>query len=225
MTNEISKSYENLLADKKSGKLTDEEAIARSYSLRDKPNTPEEINIDNLDNALDFILNENHLEDFYREKVRKEQLLETTQKEKEELQLALQSYRDKEKLESERIEKNEFDQRKSLYINETWLMHRKSNNKDLFLLLTIAILTFALIAIPFFIGLSKELKDWFLEFHIWQIVIIIIYLILATIDILGSRYLYKKDKISNGWNWLKTIFNYAEYKETKIENLRNEYNE
>lgn len=225
LTNEISKSYENLLADKKSGKLTDEEAIARSYSLREKPNTPEEINIDNLDDALDFILNENHLEDFYREKVRKEQLLETTQKEKEELQLALQSYKDKEKQESERIEKNEFDQRKSLYINEAWVKHRKSNNKDFFLLLIIAILTFGLIAVPFFIGLSKELKDWFLEFHKWQIVIIIIYLILATIDILGSRYLYKKDKISNGWNWLKTIFNYAEYKETKIENLENEYNE
>lgn len=225
LTNEISKSYENLLADKKSGKLTDEEAIARSYSLREKPNTPEEINIDNLDDALDFILNENHLEDFYREKVRKEQLLETTQKEKEELQLALQSYKDKEKQESERIEKNEFEQRKSLYINEAWVKHRKSSNKDLFLLLTIAILTFGLIGVPFFIGLSKELKDWFLEFHIWQIAIIIIYLILATIDILGSRYLYKKDQISNGWNWLKTIFNYAEYKGTKIANLENEYNE
>lgn len=225
LTNGISKSYENLLADKKSGKLTDEEAIARSYSLREKPNTPEEINIDNLDDALDFILNENHLEDFYREKVRKEQLLETTQKEKEELELALQSYKDKEQQEIERIKKVEFDQRKSDYVNNSWREHKKSNNMDLLLLFTITILTFGLIAVPFFIGLSKELKDWFLQFQSWQILIIIVYLFLATIDILGSRYLYKKDKISNGWNWFKNLFNYSEYKETKMENFKNVYTE
>lgn len=225
LTNGLSRSYENLLVDKKSGKLTDEEAIARSYSLREKPNTPEEINIDNLDEALDFIINENHLEDFYREKVRKEQLLETTQKEKEELQLALQSYKDKENQESERIRKSEYDQRKSNFVNKAWGEHKKSNNNDLFLLVTITILTFGLIAVPFFIGLSKDIKDWFLKFHSWQIFIIVIYLFLATIDILGSRYLYKKDKISNGWKWLKNIFNYSKYKETKIVNLENEYAE
>jgi hypothetical protein len=225
LTNGISKSYENLLADKKSGKLTDDEAIARSYSLREKPNTPEEINIDNLDEALDFILNENHLEDFYREKVRKEQLLEITQKEKEELELALQSYKDKEKQESERIKKIEYDQRKSVYVNNAWNEHRKSNNKDLLLLFIVTILTFGLITVPFFIGLSKELKEWFLEFHSWQIFTIIIYLILATIDILGSRYLYKKDKISNGWNWLKAVFNYTKYKENVMDNLEKEYTE
>ncbi len=136
LTNGISKSYENLLEDKKNGKLTDDEAIARSYSLREKPSTPEEINNDNLDEALDFILNENHLEDFYREKVRKEQLLETTQKEKEkeELELALQSYKEKEKQENERIKKIEYNQRKSVYVNDAWNEHRKSNNNDLLLL-------------------------------------------------------------------------------------------
>jgi hypothetical protein len=96
---------------------------------------------------------------------------------------------------------------------------------DLLLLFTITILRFGLIAVPFFIGLSKELKDWFLQFQSWQILIIIVYLFLATIDILGSRYLYKKDKISNGWNWLKNLFNYSDYKETKMENFKNVYTE
>jgi hypothetical protein len=225
LTNGISTNYENLLADRKNGKLTDEEAIARSYSLREKPNTPEEINIDNLDDALDFILNENYLEDFYREKVRKDQLIETTQKEKENLQLELQSYKDKENQEIERLKAKRIEDAKINYANENWIEHRNSNNKDLFLLFAIALLTFSLIAVPFFIGLSKELKEWFLEFHRWQIFSIVTYLILATIDILGSRYLYKKDKISNGWNWLMAIFNYAEYKETKMENLKKDYTE
>ncbi len=84
---------------------------------------------------------------------------------------------------------------------------------------------FVLIAVPFFIGLSKELKEWFLQFQNWQLFIIIIYLLFATIDILGSRYLYKKDKISNGWKWLINLFNYTEYKETIKNNFENDYAE
>ncbi len=225
LTNGISKSYENLLAEKKSGKLTDEEAIARSYSLREKPNTPEEITIDNLDDTLDFILNEDYLENFYREKVRKEQLLETTQKEKIELELALKTYKDKEQNEKEQAELIKYNQRKENFTNKSWSTHIKSNNKDLLLLFGIAILTFGLIAVPFFIGLSKDLKEWFLKFQNLQILAICIYLLLATIDILGSRYLYKKDKISNGWSWFKNLFSYTAYKRTKIEQFNNEYSE
>lgn len=225
LTNGISKNYENLLAEKKSGKLTDEEAIARSYSLREKPNTPEEITIENLDDTLEFILNEDYLENFYREKVRKEQLLETTQKEKEELEIALKAYKDKEKEELEQAQLRDFNNKKKNFGFESWKTHKNSNNKDLFLLIMVTTLTFSLIAVPFFIGLSKDLKEWFLEFKSLQIVAICVYLFFATIDILGSRYLYKKDKISNGWNWFKNLFNYSTYKSKKVEQYENEYNE
>ena len=225
LTNGISKSYENLLADKKSGKLTDEEAIARSYSLREKPNTPEEITIDNLDDALDFILNDNHLEDFYREKVRKEQLLETTQREKEELQLALQAYKDKEEQDKEEQEKNEFNVRKSDFVSENWDIYRKSNNKDLALFIFVALANIYLISSAFSIGLSKELKEWFLKLELPQIALIVTYIIILFIDTLGSKYLYKKDQIINGWNWLKTIFKYSEYRETEKERIEKKYTE
>jgi hypothetical protein len=225
ITNGISKSYENLLADKKSGKLTDEEAIARSYSLREKPNTPEEITIDNLDDALDFILNDNHLEDFYREKVRKEQLLETTQKEKEELQLALKAYKDKEEQDKEEQEKIEFNVRKSDFVSENWNIHRKSNNNDLSLFIFVALANIYLISSAFSIGLSKELKEWFLKLELPQIAIIATYIIILLIDTLGSKYLFKKDQIINGWNWLKTIFKYSEYRETEKESIEKKYTE
>ena len=225
LTNGVSKSYENLLAEKKSGKLTDEEAIARSYSLREKPHTPEEITLDNLDDTLDFILNEDYLENFYREKVRKEQLLETTQNEKAELEVALKVYKDKEKEEKEQAVIIEFNKRKADFASESWSALIKTNNKDLFLLLIIAALTFGLIALPFFIGLSKDIKEWFLQLQSWQIVTICAYLSLATIDIVGSRYLYKKDRISNGWNWFKNLFKYSEYKKIRLEKFENVYNE
>lgn len=199
--------------------------LLRSYSLREKPNSPEEITIDNLDDTLDFLLNEDYLENFYREKVRKEQLLETTQKEKVDLELALKKYKDKEESERQQAELIKYNQRKEHFTNESWNSHKSSNNKDLLLLFGITILTFGLIAIPFFIGLSKELKEWFIKFEGMQILVICIYLFLATLDILGSRYLYKKDKISNGWNWFINLFSYSNYKMSKIEQFNNEYSE
>lgn len=225
LTNGISKSYENLLAEKKSGKLSDEEAIARSYSLREKPNTPEEITIDNLDEALDFIQNENHLENFYREKVRKEQLLESTQKENEGLQLKIAEYENKERELEEQKLKNEFEQRRFEFINESWIIHRKANNKDLYLFIFIVLSNIYLITSAFFIGLSKELKEWFLKLEYQQILLIITYVIVLLIDTLGSKYLFKKEQVINGWNWLKTLFNFKAYKETKIDNLEKEYTE
>ena len=225
LTNGISKNYESLLADKKSGKLTDEEAIARSYSLREKPTAPEEINLENLDEALDFLQNENYLEDFYREKVRKDQLLETTEREKNELQLALQSYKDKENEEKERLNKIAFDERKNNFVEEVWKNHIKENNKDLLLFLFVAFANLYLITTALSISLSKDLKEWFLKFEIYQILIILSYIIVLLIDILGSKYLFDKGQIVNGWKWFKTLFNYSEYKETKIDTIEKEYTE
>ncbi len=225
LTNGISKNYESLLADKKSGKLTDEEAIARSYSLREKPTAPEEINLENLDEALDFLQNENYLEDFYREKVRKDQLLETTEREKNELQLALQSYKDKENEEKERLNKIAFDERKNNFVEEVWENHIKENNKDLLLFLFVAFANLYLITTALSISLSKDLKEWFLKFEIYQILIILSYIIVLLIDILGSKYLFDKGQIVNGWKWFKTLFNYSEYKETKIDTIEKEYTE
>lgn len=225
LTNGISKNYESLLADKKSGKLTDEEAIARSYSLREKPTAPEEINLDNLDEALDFLQNENYLEDFYREKVRKEQLLETTQREKIELQLALQSYKDKENEEKERFNKIAFEERKNNFVEEVWNNHIKENNRDLLLFSFVVLANFYLVTTALSISLSKDLKEWFLKFEIYQILIILSYIIVLLIDILGSKYLFDKGQIVNGWKWFKTLFNFSEYKETKIETIEKEYTE
>jgi hypothetical protein len=225
LTNGISKSYENLLAERKSGKLTDEEAIARSYSLREKPNTPEEITIENLDEALDFIQNENHLENFYREKVRKEQLLESTQKENEGLQLKITEYENKERELAEQKLKIQFEERKSEFVNESWILHRKANNKDLYLFMFILLANIYLITSALFIGLSKELKEWFLKLEYQQVLLIITYIIVLLIDTMGSKYLFKKEQVINGWNWLKTLFNFTTYKETKIDNLEKEYTE
>ena len=227
LTNGVSKNYQNLLADKRSGKLSDEEAIARSYSLREKANTPEEINVGNLEETLNFLQNENYLEDFYREKVRKEQLLETTQKENEALQLALQAYKEKEGQEKRQADKIEFDKRKSAFVIQSWERFRKANNKDLQFFVFIVIVNIFLITSALFITLSKELKEWFLKLGIWQVLLMIIYIIIILFDILGSKYLFKKDQIINGWNWLKIAitFNYFEYKKAKIKSFENEYTE
>lgn len=225
ITNGISKSYESLLIDKKNGKLSDEEAIARSYSLREKPNTPEGITVDNLDDTLDFLQNESYLEDFYREKVRKDQLLESTQKEKEELELKLNSYQKKEDEQKENQLKIEFEDRKSINSVLKWKELKIASNKDLLLLISIILLNVFLLTSAFIITVSTDVKEWFAKFEMYQILLIIIYILIILLDTLGSKYLFKKERILNGWNWLKSMFRYSEYKTETIERINENYTE
>lgn len=219
----VSKNYENLLSDRKSGKLTDEEAVARSYSLREKPSSPEEVTIDVLDEALDFLQNENYLEDFYREKVRKEQLLEKTQQEKTLLEQKLDSFYHKEQLQKEQQDIVEFENRRNYNSAHKWNDIKTSNNKDLRLLLFIFVLNAILLASAFIITVSKDVKEWFAKFGLYQILLISLYISIILFDTLGSKYLFKKERILNGWNWLKSLLRFSEVKTEALERLNNEY--
>ncbi len=78
--------YNKLQKQVKDGSLSREDAIERSYELREKPNKPEEITIENIDSSLDFLNNDSYFEDLYREKEKKEIVLQQTLKQNDELQ-------------------------------------------------------------------------------------------------------------------------------------------
>jgi len=223
INNSVSKGYELLLKEKKQGILSDEEALARSYALRSKPNAPEEITIDTLDTTIDFLQNENHLEDFYREKVRKEQLLESKQKENEELQEKLNSFYQKEEFEKKQ-QRNEFiEYQRDSYIREQWQILKKKNNRDLLFLLLIVSLNIILITSGILISISKDIKEWFVKFEFVQCSLIALYVAIILFDTLGSKYLFNKDQLKNGWVWLMCFLNYSEFKETKENEFKEEY--
>lgn len=102
----MTKEFDKLVKDTDSGKLTKEEALARSYALREKPNLPIEITSENIDETFDFLNNENYLADIYQEQLKKDELIKKAKEQNLELQKEIER-RDKVDKEREEKEKRE----------------------------------------------------------------------------------------------------------------------
>ncbi|MDO9154837.1 MAG: hypothetical protein Q7U47_14215 [Paludibacter sp.] len=103
----MSKEFDQLVKDTEQGKITKEEALARSYALRLKPNLPIEVTHENIDETFDFLNNENHLADIYQEQIKKDELVKETQQRNIELQQEIERRNiiDRERDEKERKER------------------------------------------------------------------------------------------------------------------------
>ncbi len=97
----LAENYDELQAKFKKGEFSEEVAVELSHAYKEKPNSPELITPENIDESLQFLDDENFIEDFIREKTRKEAQFKETLEEKEQLKKELQKYREKE-LEAER---------------------------------------------------------------------------------------------------------------------------
>jgi hypothetical protein len=63
INNTVSENYEKLQTKFKKGELTEEQAVELSYAYKEKPNTPDLVTIDNIDDSFQFLSNENFIED------------------------------------------------------------------------------------------------------------------------------------------------------------------
>lgn len=109
INNSMLKEFDQLVADTEQGKITKEEALARSYALRSKPNLPIEVTHENIDETFDFLNNENHLADIYQEQIKKDELVKKTQQRNVELQQEIErrDVLDKQREEKERKERED----------------------------------------------------------------------------------------------------------------------
>ena len=217
ITSSVSKGYDKLLKEKKEGKLTDEEAIARSYALRKKPNRPENITIENIDNSLDFLQDENYLENFYREKVLTEKLFEKEKTDKEKLEKELEVYRSKEKKEQEQENALILQQKRERYALDKWKEQRLIDRLDFCYFIKCFLPEFFVVFIGFFVKVSKPLNTILEDIGNWQYLFWLILAIVLACSIFGKTYIFSKERVKNGWKYLKSIFN---YKKIKVENLK-----
>jgi len=111
INNSMSKEFDQLVKDTEQGRITKEEALARSYALREKPNLPVEITSENIDETFDFLNNENHLADIYQEQIKKDELVKETQQRNIELQQEIER-RDRKDREREEKKKKELEDKK-----------------------------------------------------------------------------------------------------------------
>lgn len=165
----MSKEFDKLVKETDDGKLTKEEALERSYALREKPNLPGEINETNIDSTFEFLNNDSYLDNIYREKERKDELIKETQKQNLELQAELER-RDKideERKEKERLELEEkiLVEKKNKYENSLNEYNRKNDNYC---------------EANFSISL-KELKKHFWKFFLFVLITIVLIFILVSL--------------------------------------------
>lgn len=207
ISNSVALGYEKLVKEVKDGKLTKQEALERSYVLRDKPNAPEGITHENIDSSLDFLNNDEYLEDFFREKARKETQLEDVLKEKDVLKAELDRRNEKEAQEKKDKELNKRKEKKKLFVEEEIEKIKKERWSQFSFLLLIIFFNSFLAVFGIIYGVSTNFKNWLAEFGLMQNLLIGFYALLIVIEIIGRTYIFNKEKIANGWKWLKILLN------------------
>jgi hypothetical protein len=130
LNNSLSNNYDKLQDKYKKGEITEEVAIELSHAYKVKPNSPEMISSSNIDDSLHFLDDENFIEDFLREKTRKEAEFTDTLKEKEALEQELQKYKQKE-LEAERKALQEKEEKKLYEKREKHQIELETYNRSL----------------------------------------------------------------------------------------------
>lgn len=132
INNSMSKEFDQLVKDTEQGKISKEDALARSYALREKPNLPIEITSENIDETFDFLNNESHMENIYQEQIKKDELIKETQKQNQELQEEIERRNkiDREREEREKAEllKKEQEEKRTKY--EEDFQEYKNNLND-----------------------------------------------------------------------------------------------
>lgn len=216
LNSSLSNSYEKLVKQIKSGELSKEEALERSHLFREKPNAPEEINNENIDTTLDFLNNEEYIENFYREKVRKESVFEETLKANKTLETEINKYRQAEEEERQKASNKAFEKEKEENSINQWNDRKKLGYINLRFLVYITVINLVLVVSGIIISISKDFKDWLCEFGFYQIIILSVYGLIILFDTIGYRYIFDREKIKSGWEWLCILFKINETKREKL---------
>jgi hypothetical protein len=196
--NSIAREYYKINKQFKDGQLNEEDVVRLNIELREKNNSPENINEQNIDETLIFLKDENFIENIKRENERKNTKLEELEK-----KLAEYEHKDKEQLKIE-IEKETNKQLTELALTE-WEECKNKGWVAFRYFTLIFSLNLLLAILGFFFAFNTTAKNWLIEFGILQKTVSVIYILFILIEILGSKYIFNKIKILEGYNWLTKI--------------------
>lgn len=218
LNNSLSKQYDKLHLDFKNGILTEEQAIELSIGYKEKPEAPEKVTSENIDSTLDFLFDDEKQENLLREKTRQEKLLHDTIEQNKNLEEKLHAYEEKERMIS-------FEESKKQYIKDKWKSHKSTRFKEFIYFILISMLTLAPLAIGLVLKNVEKFDSWInslgnFQWFIWGTLIL-----LFLIELLGRSYLFDKNKVKNGWVWLKILFSfqYRSYKNKKLNQYGEDY--
>jgi len=226
ISSSLSKHYDRLQVEFKDGRLTEEQALELSVNLKEKSDSAEEINYQNIDTSLNFLNDEDVIERFLREKTKKDELFEQTKQEKESLSTELKKYQDREKLlELEEAEKK-YEKARKYFAKEQWKTLKKQKNSDARYYLLILLITILPIAAGILLKAIESLNEWMTSLGLCQYIIWGALLIIFIVETQGKAYLFNKEKIKSGWKWLNILVSrqkYKIFKQQEIEKLKSQF--
>ncbi|MBX3164675.1 MAG: hypothetical protein KF900_09345 [Bacteroidetes bacterium] len=191
--------YQNLQKQLKDGSLTVEQAKQFSFELRQKPNKPEEITIETIDNSLDFLTNDSYFEDLHREKEQKDILLKETLRTNEALVNELRKRDEIEQANQEKIKNERIEKERVEFVNTKWNEYKKTQIKSVIYFFFIIVITALPVAITLILKCSNKLNSWINSIGNYQYLIWGLLIVIFLLEILGRSYLFNKEKTKQGW--------------------------
>lgn len=225
LNDSVSKSYEKLQVDYKEGRLTEEQAVELNSLYKEKPLVPEQIDSSNIDESLNFLEDESYVEDFLREKTRKEIEYQETLKEKESLAKELNYYKQKELEEKQKDALEKLEKDSIIYAHHQWNLYKSGNCSNLYYSFMTSFLTILPVIIGLFLKIYKPVNEWIISIGSYQLIIWAILSIIFVTEIIGRTYLFDKERIKEGWKFFSIIikFKYRTFKSAKIHNFKEEF--
>jgi len=191
-------------------------------ALKEKADSPENITADNIEKSLGFLNDKEILENFLREKTRKESLFEKTVQDKLALEAELQNYKDREaEIENQRKEL-ELESSKNEFANQQWKLNTKENISDLLYYIMVTLITILPIAVGLLLKVITALNNWIISIGNYQYIIWAILIVLFVCELLGRSYLFDKAKVKRGFDFMKLFlsFKYSKYKNEKLSEFK-----
>ena len=202
--NSISREYQRITNDLRKGRLTEEEVVLLNLELKSKTNAPEYVNETNIDETLDFLTDENFVENVKRERdhVRKENVRKDTIIAEQSNELLEYKRKEQEQRKNELAKEKEKDY---LAIAEKeWNEHFKSNRNCGGLFLFVVLI--ALISVAYgFLNISNEWATWLGKFAFLKNYISAICIIAIVVVGMFDKYYLKDDKVVKGFRWLVSL--------------------
>ncbi|WP_293782704.1 hypothetical protein [uncultured Pedobacter sp.] len=197
--NTVAREYYKINKQFKEGNLTEEDVVRLNIELKEKNNVPEYVSENNIDETLDFLNDDNFIENIKRENERKNTKLD-------ELGAKLAEYERKEE-EQKKIKiakENEKRYRQEAFVE--WREYKNKGWDSLRYFGIVVLLNIILVALGFLFAFNKNMKNWLIEFNSVQIVVAVIYVLFILIEIVGSKYIFNKVKILEGYRWMLCLF-------------------
>lgn len=215
----ISQQFSKLQKQFREGEFTKEEALERSYVLREKTSFPESMTSETIESALEFLNSEEFFENYFRDKTQRELEIEQLIHERDEFKGIIDERIELEQQKTRLQEQQQYEQRENEYVQQQWSLNTNQAKKDIGYSCRVLIITFLPIILTIIIKVCKPLNDYVESFganqwYFWGFLAII-----QLLELFGRAYLFNKDRVKLGWNRLLLNFNSQKYNEKKNEIL------